>query len=227
MISDSLQALPSSKGGGSDSDRVKLDSRERILRAALSEFAEVGFEGARVDRIAERAGINKAMLYYHFGAKDELYLESVRHHVERVVPKIWAGVRESVSLDEALSMLAAGHLELYRAAPEIIPIILREAANRNSRVMAMITSLFSTQGLPELLIDHITKEQEKGSIRKLDPRLILMNFSLFSVSYYLVGHAWMGVLGLKETPEFLDQRRKMIVDVYLHGLRDRTAEQAA
>jgi hypothetical protein len=37
----------------------------------------------------------------------------------------------------------------------------------------------------------------------------------------------MGVLGLKETPEFLEERRKMIVDVYLHGLRDRTAEQSA
>ena len=62
------------------SSEAVLDSRERILRAALSEFAEVGYDAARVDQIALRAKINKAMLYYHFGTKDELYVEAVRHH---------------------------------------------------------------------------------------------------------------------------------------------------
>jgi TetR/AcrR family transcriptional regulator len=48
-------------------------SRERLLAAAALEFAARGFDGAKVDRIAERAGINKAMLYYHFADKAALY----------------------------------------------------------------------------------------------------------------------------------------------------------
>ncbi|MEQ1871985.1 MAG: TetR family transcriptional regulator, partial [Vicinamibacterales bacterium] len=48
-------------------------SPERILSAAALEFSARGFSGARVDRIARRARVNKAMLYYHFGNKQGLY----------------------------------------------------------------------------------------------------------------------------------------------------------
>lgn len=53
-----------------DPDRT----RAAILAAATAEFAAKGFGGARVDGIAERAGVNKRMLYHYFGAKDDLYL---------------------------------------------------------------------------------------------------------------------------------------------------------
>ena len=49
-------------------------NRGRILAAALEEFARFGLGGARVDRIAARAGANKRMLYYYFGNKEELFL---------------------------------------------------------------------------------------------------------------------------------------------------------
>ena len=49
-------------------------TREAILAAATHEFAQHGLAGARVDRIAERAGINKRMLYYYFGQKESLFL---------------------------------------------------------------------------------------------------------------------------------------------------------
>ena len=55
--------------------RDSARSRERILAAALREFSEHGLAGARVDRIAQRARINKRMLYSYFGAKNELYRE--------------------------------------------------------------------------------------------------------------------------------------------------------
>src|SRR5271154_4363120 len=50
----------------------------RILAAALAEFAAKGFAGARVDAIARRARVNKRMLYYCFGAKQDLYREILR-----------------------------------------------------------------------------------------------------------------------------------------------------
>src|SRR5271166_3746410 len=53
----------------------------RILDAALHEFAAKGFAGARVDAIARRAGINKRMLYYCFGAKQDLYREILRRKI--------------------------------------------------------------------------------------------------------------------------------------------------
>ena len=55
-----------------------LDSQAALFRAAADEFAERGYDAAGVDRIAAAAGVNKAMLYYHFGSKRGVYMEILR-----------------------------------------------------------------------------------------------------------------------------------------------------
>jgi len=61
-------------------------NQERILKAATEEFARFGLGGARVDRIAARAGANKRMLYYYYGNKEDLFLavlEARYAHIRR------------------------------------------------------------------------------------------------------------------------------------------------
>jgi AcrR family transcriptional regulator len=57
-----------------DSNGSKSGVAKRILEAAVDEFAEYGFAGARVDRIASNARVSPRSLYYHFGNKHDLYL---------------------------------------------------------------------------------------------------------------------------------------------------------
>jgi AcrR family transcriptional regulator len=70
-------AKPNSAAGGRNPERT----RERILSAALKEFAANGFAGARVDVIARRAAINKRMLYHYFGNKEHLFREVLRRKI--------------------------------------------------------------------------------------------------------------------------------------------------
>ena len=58
--------------------------RLRILEAAKQEFSAHGLAGARVDRIAAKAGANKRMLYYHVGNKDDLYLAVLEGAYEKI-----------------------------------------------------------------------------------------------------------------------------------------------
>src|SRR5687767_15377816 len=58
--------------------RVDRDSKDQVFMAAAAEFAGRGYEAAGVDRIAAKARVNKAMIYYHFGSKLELYVEVLR-----------------------------------------------------------------------------------------------------------------------------------------------------
>src|SRR5258708_12655469 len=82
-------------------------TREKILAAALSEFSERGFAGARVDAIARRARVNKRMLYYCFGTKQDLYREILRRKIaERAewlesTPNDFAGVLAHIYLSGA------------------------------------------------------------------------------------------------------------------------------
>jgi AcrR family transcriptional regulator len=56
-------------------------TRRRLLAAAAQEFSARGIAGARVDRIAEVAGVNKAMIYNYFGNKDQLFDAVLQEHV--------------------------------------------------------------------------------------------------------------------------------------------------
>jgi AcrR family transcriptional regulator len=70
------------KSGGTR-ERNPERSRERILAAALEEFAAHGFAGARVSAIAERAGLNKQLISHHFGGKEGLYQAVMRERRSR------------------------------------------------------------------------------------------------------------------------------------------------
>lgn len=59
--------------------RDKSATREKILQAAVAEFAERGLSGARMDSIAQRSGANMRMLYHYFGGKEDLYLFVLDH----------------------------------------------------------------------------------------------------------------------------------------------------
>lgn len=72
MVKDPVERMPR------DPERT----RARILDAAKSEFAAHGYAGARIDRIASTARVNKRMLYHYFGAKRELYREVYARQVE-------------------------------------------------------------------------------------------------------------------------------------------------
>src|ERR1035438_8952443 len=87
------------KNNSGVSTRNPERSRERILAAALKEFAAKGFAGARVDFIARRAAINKRMLYHYFGNKEQLFREVLR--LKMAERQAWA---ESLSGDPAESL---------------------------------------------------------------------------------------------------------------------------
>ena len=100
----------------SQSGRPRADTRGRLLAAAAAEFAARGFDGAKVDRIAHRARVNKAMLYYHFRSKADLYREILR--------ATFAGVGAAVAEVHA----RGGSPE--RQIHGLVDAVVREAATR-------------------------------------------------------------------------------------------------
>lgn len=73
-------------------------TRQRILAAALAEFAGKGYAGARMDHIAIRAGVNKRLLYHYFGNKSDLYQEILRRKVAEKTATVLAAPDEPAEL---------------------------------------------------------------------------------------------------------------------------------
>src|SRR6266436_1253879 len=83
-------------------------SPDHILAAAALEFAERGFAGARVDRIARRARVNKAMLYYHLKSKERLYRTLLRRTFGLAAERLNAIAARHESPSEKVDLAIAG-----------------------------------------------------------------------------------------------------------------------
>jgi AcrR family transcriptional regulator len=103
-------------------------TRERLLAAAAAEFAARGFDGAKVDRIAARARINKAMLYYHFRSKAALYREILRQMFATIAAAVTEVHSHGGPADAQLGRFIEAISRAAEAAPHFPPMWLREIA---------------------------------------------------------------------------------------------------
>jgi len=147
-------------------------SRDRLLAAAREEFARRGFDGATVDRIAARARLNKAMLYYHFHSKADLYREILR--------ALFRGVADAVTAVQAAGGAPEVRLRGFAAAvahhgvdqPHFPAIWLREMADGgrhlDGSIIAEIARVLAT--LSAILADG----RRAGRFRAANPFLTHM-----------------------------------------------------
>jgi len=113
--------LPSSTG-------KKSVTVKRILRAAASVFSESGFSGARVDEIAKRAGVNKAMIYYHIGDKEKLYAEVISDVIGNTAEMIAGKIKNIRNPEEKLRVCVRTFARNIDDNPQVAPVMMREVA---------------------------------------------------------------------------------------------------
>ncbi len=157
-------------------------SRERVIQAACTEFAARGFDGAKVDRIARRAGLNKAMIYYHFKSKRALYLELVRSMLASMVARVSPIADADLPPLEKLDAFTAALVQAGLERPDLPPIMLREIAEGGRHVEPeTLKPMFRILGVMSRIIGEGTS---RGQFRPVDPLLIHLT-TIWPVMVYL------------------------------------------
>jgi TetR/AcrR family transcriptional regulator len=122
----------------SQSPARRLPSRDRILAAAAAEFAARGFDGAKVDQIARRARLNKAMVYYHFPSKVAVYRAILRDVFADVGVAV-GRVRDAGGAPQAqLRAFVRAVADQAIARPHFPPLWLRELADGGRHLDASV-----------------------------------------------------------------------------------------
>jgi AcrR family transcriptional regulator len=123
-------------------------TRQRILAAAADEFGAHGFAATTIDRIARRARVNKAMIYYHFPNKRALYTSIVRDVFTPIAERLRAAVSDAATPDRQLDRLIETIVASIDESTLFLPLLLREIADGGAHLgaeeLALIGSIFGT-----------------------------------------------------------------------------------
>lgn len=196
-------------------------TKDAILAAATEEFSQNGLDGARVNQIAKRAGINKRMLYHYFGNKDDLFLA--------VLEAVYQDIRthelelnlEALAPMDAMRELVDYTFDYYLANPHFIRLLNNENlyGARHLKRSKAIPSMHSP--LVSLLDGVLKKGAKEGIFRKgVDP--VQLYISIAGVCYFYMSNvetlSTIFATNLR-VPKAIKVRRVHAADVILGYLR--------
>src|SRR5687767_1364456 len=142
-------------------------SPDHILAAAALEFAERGFAGARVDRIARRAKVNKAMLYYHFKSKQGLYRTLLRQMFSQAAERLRAIAALDITPAEKVDRVIAGMAAIVSEHAHFPAIMMREVAEGGAHLdRATLTALGA---VPSAVGAIVQQGVDAGAFRPINP----------------------------------------------------------
>jgi AcrR family transcriptional regulator len=196
--------------------RVSAPNRKRqILAVATQLFARQGFSGTTTRQVAERAGVNEALVFRHFPSKEELYWDVLESKILEAAPveRIGETLNSSPGLD-VFERLAYEILEL-RAKDDTLSRLMLFSGLENHALAQRFFGMH-VANYYDRLADHIESLMNDGLLRRADPLLAARGF-LGMVVY----HSWIqDVFGGKHFRDYsLQEASRTMAEIWLEGMR--------
>jgi TetR/AcrR family transcriptional regulator len=189
----------------------------RIMEAAEEVFTRRGFDGARMQEIADTAGINKALLHYYFRSKERLFNAVFRQVTSRIFPPIMQILEEDLPFLEKIIRFINTFIDLLVANPQIPAFILHEINNNPAR----FSGISQNHGIDSLRISRqIQSEIQAGRIRAAKPEHLLVNLLSMCVFPFIARPLVKGLLQMDEPgfELFLESRKSEIVNFFIQSI---------
>jgi TetR/AcrR family transcriptional regulator len=152
---------------------TKKDSTEdKILEAAKNVFVSKGMEGARMQEIADEAGINKALLHYYFRSKERLFEAIFSEIIKFAFPKITRIAQSDEPFVSKIEQVVDAYIDLLIKHPFIPGFVMKELNRDPSGLFKMVVKF----GLnPQIIFDQIQLAMDRGEIVQMQPRHLAAN----------------------------------------------------
>lgn len=186
-------------------------TKERILEAAQKEFVLNGFNGARMRAIADTAQVNKGLLHYHFGCKENLF-EKVFVYVFRKSMQAFQDILLTEgSLFDSIESYVCLHIDKLIENP-FIPIYILQETNRDPKKLVKLMGHEINNSIIHQFEKRIEKEILAGKIKPIDPRHFVVSMMSMVVFPFLEQPLLETILQMDKQAyrSFLEERKKFI-----------------
>lgn len=210
--------------------RAKADdgkSKDRILEAAMDEFVEFGFYGARTQRIADKAKVNKALIHYYFTSKEKIYDEALAKVFGLLMDKLNAIGDEPVPIENKMEQIMDVYISLFTEHSGYFKFVVSEILRGGDKLRKMAVPRFSEIPFNPVngkLYKYFNDQMKKGYIKKVNIiHLIISIIAQIAPVYFAKGaiEKVTGGFGIDKhiVDRFIKDRKKFVIDLTMNGIR--------
>lgn len=203
-------------------DKMDLQTDQIILESARKVFQRSGYGGARMQEIADKAGISKASLHYYYRSKDKLFQTVFRDDIQLFLVPLVDILRDpSLTLKERMRTFVGSYIRTLLDNPGLPLFIMQELSSNPERLVSLVEDTVpGTNPLLAVFIRQIENGIEVGECNQVDPEQFILSMISMCV-FPFVGRPLIQLLLRKDEQEyrdFLAEREKEIMEYLLRIL---------
>jgi AcrR family transcriptional regulator len=203
------------------------DTEQRILDAAHAVFIRRGTAGARMQDIADEAGVNKALLHYYFRSKSRLADAVFQRVAIRIFGRLSETAGSDMDLDDKVRRIIAIYLDQLSKTPYVPAYLIGELnqhPERSGQFLEAVRPAGSAKGPPQFLVmlaGQIEARVRAGTMRPISPSQFIANIASLCVFPFAAKPLLCAVLGFDERrfKAFIEERKAGLPEFFLSGLR--------
>jgi len=193
----------------------------KIFDAATEVFLEKGMDGARMQDIADRAGINQSLLHYYYRTKDRLFNAVFEKVAGEMFRRFSPVLDKHLTLEEKIRFFYSKHLELLQQNPRLPAFLLNEINRHPDRLRKLMAGL-DIKGLWDTLEElHRAEFERYGITRENMPQLMstIVAISVFPFAAKGLFSAVLEKMGY-DFDDYIEKRNKFAADFVISALKN-------
>jgi AcrR family transcriptional regulator len=196
-----------------------LNTEEKIVEAAKTVFSQKGLNGARMQEIADEAGINKALLHYYFRSKDKLFETIMGHVASKFFPEIISQMKVDIPLESKIKSFSEGYITFIQNN-SYLPNFVINLLNQNPEKLVELARLDVLVAKLELQ-KQIDSEADAGLIKRVDAKHLLLSILSLCVFPFIGKPLVKSVFKMdeKKFTEMMDERKAIVPEIIIAWLK--------
>lgn len=205
---------------GKSKNMETLDTEQKILVAAKEVFIKKSYAGARMQEIADLAGMNKGLLHYYFRSKEKLFQRVFDEMLGQFVPKLNIIFESDLPLFEKIECFVNDYIDVLIANPYLPSFVLHEL---NQNPDAFVDKVLNSKNKPNpiKLMMQIQLEVQLGKIRPTEPMQLVLNMMSMCVFPFLGKPIFQRILNISHEDylTLMELRKKEISTFIIASLK--------
>ena len=184
--------------------------REKLVRAAISIFANQGYGAASLDRIAKQCGIRKSSLIYRFGSKEGLYMESIATVLDSLNTMVGTAALSEGDYPHRLDQLSGAICDYFGTEPKAARLLFREAMDQGPFITGPQGDLFDV--ILNTAVTFLEAGHKAGEFTVSDARDLVLTIVGVHLGYFAIEELSERVQGSPVyAPESLKRRKREVM----------------